>query len=137
MKKSRLWHKRKRKKSYFIFNQGDINKVMFHQDLLVVVKDFVSLRKRIKNHVGRCPFCKPLTTNDAHFIVNEKKRRYKCFECGRSGATAASFLMQYFDAPFDKVLMFLNNKYGPNINLAYDRTRVLKNHSGTDDGLPF
>lgn len=110
---------------------------MFHQDLLVVVSDFVSLKKRTKNHVGRCPFCRPLTTNGAHFIVNEKKRRYKCFECGKSGATAASFLMQYFDEPFDVIIQFLNKKYGPNISLAHERTRVLKNHAGIDDGLPF
>ncbi len=137
MKKSRLWHKKKRKKSYFIFNQIDINKVMFHQDLLVVVKDFVPLIKRKENYVGRCPFCKPITTNNSHFILNDKKRLYKCFECGRSGSTASSFLMQYFNASFDEVLKFLNKKYGPNIDLFPERTRVLKNRSGIDDDLPF
>lgn len=130
-------HKRKRKKSFWIYNQSDINKVMFHQDLLTVARDFTPLRKKIKNYVGRCPFCRPITTNDAHFILNNNKRLYKCFECGRSGSTAASFLMQYFNESFDKVLRFLNEKYGPNINLAPKRTRVLKNHAGTDDDLPF
>ena len=70
----------KKLKSYFVYNQTLINKIIYNTPLLMVIKDYVVLKKSGKDYVGRCPFCKTLTTNDYHFRVSEKKRVYKCFE---------------------------------------------------------
>jgi DNA primase len=137
MKKSRLWHKRKRTKAGCVYSQSDINKVMFHQDFVGVIGDYVGLKKTRSNYIGRCPFCKPFTENARHFIVSEKKELYKCFECGAGGSTVSSFLMRYYGRPFGDVLELLNKTYGPGISLYPIGTRSLKSRPCKDDNLPF
>jgi len=132
---NRFFHKRKRLKSKYIFNQSDINKVMFSMPpMSVVISDFTSLKKCGNEYGGRCPICKPLTTNNTHLRVSDKKNLYKCFECGAGGTNSISFLMRYFNSPFGEILFFVNKAY-TKLDITPQRIRSLR--SNIDDDLPF
>lgn len=129
-------NKRKRLKTRIIFTQEDINRVLFNlPKMSIVIGEFISLRKSGSDHVGRCPLCKNLTHNDSHLRVSDRKGIYKCFECSRGGSTSVSFIMMYYNIPFDKALVFLNKKY-TKMDLVPNRIRSPK-RSYIDDNLPF
>lgn len=124
--KHRLFYKRKRKKSRYIFNQEDINKVVFSlPKMSAVIGEFIPLRKSGSDFVGRCPFCKEMTQNDRHFRVSDRKGVYKCFECGAGGAGSISFLMRWFDSSFGDVILFVNKKF-LNLDIEPEETRRMK-----------
>lgn len=136
MSVKRLYHRRgKRKRSSYIFQQEDINNVIFKlPPMSKVIGEFVPLRKSGKDFVGRCPLCKQITQNDKHFRVSDKKGLYKCFECGAGGNSSTSFLVRYFDSTFGDVLIFLNNKY-TKISLPREIRRM--KGPNIDEDLPF
>lgn len=127
---------RKRLKCDYIYNQSDINNVLYKLDMLKVISNFVPLKKSGCIHVGRCPQCKPLTQNERYFIVSLKRNLYKCFQCGAGGTNSVSFIMRYFNISFDKALRFLNDKY-VEIELVPERIRFMKRKTNIDDNLPF
>ena len=137
MKKSRLFHRRKRLKSDCIFKQDDINTVMYALPFSSIISKFIPLRNSGKDLVGRCPFCKCVTHNDSHFRVSEGKKLYKCFKCGAAGCNVVSFLMRYYNEPFGNILMFLNDKYLKWPRLKPQRIRSMERKPNTDDNLPF
>jgi len=97
-----------------IYDQKSINDILFNTTLKQVIGDYVVLKKKGSLYVGRCPFCKTFTKNDYHFVISDKRHRYKCFECGVGGVHAVSFLMRYYDIPFSKALVYINSFYHKN-----------------------
>ena len=119
-----------------IFSQEDINKVLFNMpSMSVVIGEFTPLRKSGKDHVGRCPLCKTITTNNSHFRVSDHKKLYKCFECGAGGTSSISFLMRYFNIPFSDALRFANKSHAKQ-QILPKRIRS-QEKSNIDDDLPF
>ncbi len=130
--------RRKRIKSYLIYEQNDINMILFNTSLFLVISDFVALRKSGSDHVGRCPFCKLGMENNYHFRVSERLKLYKCFECGAAGKHASSFLMRYYNRPFDYILRFINKNYhNVKFNLNIKGIVAVKKKNHIDEGLPF
>jgi DNA primase len=135
-----FYRRRKRKERMYVFDQKQINQVLYNlPNLVSLVKEYVVLKKQKSIYVGRCPFCHPMTDNSKHFIVSEKG--FKCFECGKGGTNAFGFFMIYFDKPFDDVLRWLNLNYtNPSINLnfSYSSSYKKKMDNEEDDyDLPF
>jgi DNA primase len=129
--------KYKKPKNRLIFDQKDINKVLSKVNFLLLFKEFIVLRKKGYNYVGRCPFCKTFTKNDFHFVVNPKKKLYKCFECGVGGTNVISFLKRYFDQPFDRILFYLNKKYSHIENIKHIGVSKSRTYKGEQNNLPF
>lgn len=127
---------RKRIKCTRIFDQKDINKVMLGlPDMSIVIGAYVPLRESGSDYVGPCPLCRAKTLNDSYFRVSDRKGLYKCFQCGAGGTNSVSFMMRYFNLPFDEVLFFLNKKY---LGLEFGPIRIksCRRHN-IDDDLPF
>ena len=80
-------------------------------DVLEVVSDFVSLKKRGANWMACCPFHNEKTPS---FSVSPSKGIYKCFGCGRGG-DAVSFVMEIENASYPEALRYLAKKYGIDI----------------------
>jgi len=135
-KKHRIVHGKKRIKSNYIYKQEDINSVLYKLEFYPIIAEFVSLRKSGKDYVGRCPFCRPITKNDRHFRVSERKKVYKCFECGKAGKNVVSFFMKYYNTSFDNAFTFANNKY-TKLKVYYIRNRYMERKHHKDDNLPF
>jgi DNA primase len=72
-----------------------------------VVSDFVTLRKRGVNYVGLCPFHNEKTPS---FSVSPSKGLCKCFSCGKGG-NAVHFIMEHEQMTYYEALKYLANKY--------------------------
>lgn len=58
-------------------------------DIVDIIDQFVSLKKRGKNHFGYCPFHDERTPS---FSVSQDKQLFKCFSCGRAGNVFSFFM---------------------------------------------
>ncbi|MBR4433305.1 MAG: DNA primase [Bacteroidaceae bacterium] len=84
------------------------NRILDTAQILEVVSDFVTLRRRGANYIGLCPFHNERTPS---FNVNPARGIFKCFGCGKSG-DAARFLMEHEQMTFPEALRWLGKKYG-------------------------
>ncbi|MBL7837278.1 MAG: DNA primase [Bacteroidetes bacterium] len=72
-----------------------------------VVGDYIALKKRGANLLGRCPFHDEKTPS---FTVSPTKGIYKCFGCGKAG-NSVSFLMEHDSLSFADAIRKLASKY--------------------------
>ena len=79
------------KKKKGMIDQATIDRIMAATDIVEVVSDFVSLRKRGANYWGLCPFHDDKTPS---FSVSQSKGVCKCFSCGKGGS-AIHFIMEH------------------------------------------
>lgn len=85
-----------------------VDKIIDAAQIVDVVGDFVSLKRRGANYVACCPFHNEKTPS---FYVSPSKGIYKCFGCGKSG-TAIGFVMEHEGMSYVDALKFLARKYG-------------------------
>ena len=88
--------------------QDTVNKILDSAQIVDVVSDFVSLKRRGANFIACCPFHNEKTPS---FYVSPAKGIYKCFGCGKSG-TAVGFIMEHEGMTYVEALKYLARKYG-------------------------
>ena len=88
--------------------QDTVAKILDSAQIVDVVEDFVSLRRRGANFIACCPFHNEKTPS---FYVSPSKGIYKCFGCGKSG-TAVGFVMEHEGLSYVEALKYLAKKYG-------------------------
>ena len=88
-----------------------VDKIYDAAQIVDVVSDFITLKKRGVNYVGLCPFHKDSTPS---FYVSPSKNICKCFACGEGG-TAVQFVMKHEQFSYNEALRFLAKKYGIDI----------------------
>lgn len=88
--------------------QDTVAKILDSAQIVDVVEDFVSLRRRGANFIACCPFHNEKTPS---FYVSPSKGIYKCFGCGKSG-TAVGFVMEHEGLSYIEALKYLAKKYG-------------------------
>lgn len=76
-------------------------------NIVEVVSDFVTLKKRGTSYKGLCPFHDDTTPS---FSVSPTKGVYKCFACGESG-NAVGFVMKHEQMTYPEALKWLAKKY--------------------------
>lgn len=84
-----------------------VTKILDAAEIVDVVGDFVTLKRRGLNYVACCPFHSEKTPS---FSVSPSKGIYKCFGCGKSG-TAVGFVMEHESLSYGEALKYLANKY--------------------------
>lgn len=85
-----------------------IEEVQSSVDIVDVVSDYVSLKKRGANFFGLCPFHSEKTPS---FSVNPERGIYKCFGCGRGG-NVFSFLREVEKIEFVEAVRMLAERSG-------------------------
>lgn len=90
-----------------MIDRQTIDKIMDAADIVEVVSEFVSLRKRGTSYKGLCPFHDDTTPS---FSVSQVKGVYKCFACGEAG-NVVNFLMKHEQMTYTEALRWLANKY--------------------------
>lgn len=90
-----------------MIDQATIDKIMAATDIVEVVSDFVSLRRRGANYWGLCPFHDDKTPS---FSVSQSKGVCKCFSCGKGGS-AIHFIMEHEQLSYYEALKYLARKY--------------------------
>ena len=89
-----------------------IEQVQQTADIVEVVGDFVSLKKKGQYMMACCPFHNEKSPS---FSVTPSKGIYHCFGCGKSG-DSIQFIMDHETFTFGEAIVYLANKY--NIEIA-------------------
>ncbi|MEZ4805630.1 MAG: DNA primase [Bacteroidia bacterium] len=97
-----------------MISKQSIDSVIHAAAIEEVVGDYIALKKRGANLLGRCPFHDEKTPS---FTVSPTKGIYKCFGCGKAG-NSVSFIMEHDSVNFADAIRRLAAKY--NIELEED-----------------
>src|SRR5690554_259346 len=84
-----------------------IGRIQDTAQIVDVVSDFVTLRRRGVNMVGLCPFHDDRTPS---FYVSPAKNICKCFACGEGGSPI-HFVMKHEQMTYYEALKYLARKY--------------------------
>ena len=90
-----------------MIDQITVGRIQDAAQIVDVVSDFVTLRKRGVNYVGLCPFHDDRTPS---FSVSPAKNICKCFACGEGG-TPIHFVMKHEQLTYYEALKYLARKY--------------------------
>ena len=90
-----------------MIDQITVDKIINAAQIVEVVSDFVTLRKRGVNYLGLCPFHDERTPS---FSVSPAKGICKCFSCGKGG-NAVNFVMEHEQLTYIEALKYLAKKY--------------------------
>lgn len=96
-----------------------VQRILDVADIVDVVSDFVSLKRRGSSYLGLCPFHNERTPS---FSVSKSKNICKCFSCGKGGSPV-NFIMEHEQMTYQEALRYLAGKY--NIEI--------KEHEMTDE----
>ncbi len=88
-------------------DQETVQRILETADIVEVVSDFVSLKRRGANYIGLCPFHNERTPS---FSVSKSKGICKCFSCGKGGSPV-NFIMELEQLSYNEALRYLARKY--------------------------
>lgn len=90
-----------------MIDQATIDRIIDAAQVVDVVSQFVTLKRKGINYVGLCPFHEDRTPS---FYVSPSKNICKCFACGEGG-TAVHFIMKHEQLSYFDALRYLAKKY--------------------------
>jgi DNA primase len=90
-----------------MIDQNTISRIQDAAQIVDVVSDFVTLRRRGVNLVGLCPFHED---RNPSFYVSPAKNICKCFACGEGGPPI-HFIMKHEQLSYYEALKYLARKY--------------------------
>ena len=90
-----------------MIDQITVERILDAAQIIDVISDFVSLKRRGVNYLGNCPFHNEKTPS---FTVSPAKGIYKCFGCGKAGSSV-NFIMEHENLSYPEALKFLARKY--------------------------
>ena len=90
-----------------MIDQATIDRILDAAQIVDVVSEFVTLRKRGVNYIGLCPFHNEKTPS---FSVSPSKGVCKCFSCGKGG-NVVHFIMEHEQMSYYEALKWLAKKY--------------------------
>ncbi len=89
-------------------NDGFKERVREASDIVAIIGQYVTLKKRGKNITGLCPFH---TEKTPSFTVHPDRQFFHCFGCGKGG-DVFTFLMEHEGWSFPETLKYLAQKAG-------------------------
>ena len=92
---------------HIMIDQATIDRILDAAQIVDVVSEFVTLRKRGVNYIGLCPFHNEKTPS---FSVSPSKGVCKCFSCGKGG-NVVHFIMEHEQLNYYEALKWLARKY--------------------------
>ena len=90
-----------------MIDQPTIDRILDAVQIVDVVSEFVTLKKRGVNYIGLCPFH---ADKSPSFYVSPAKGLCKCFACGKGGS-AVHFIMEHEQLNYGEALRWLAKKY--------------------------
>ncbi len=95
-----------------MIDQNTIDKILKAANIVDVIGEFVTLKKKGINYLGLCPFHED---NSPSFYVSPTKQVCKCFSCGEGG-NIFSFLQKHENISYPEVIKYLGKKYNIEID---------------------
>lgn len=90
-----------------MIDQDTVQRIIERAEIVEVVQEFVSLKRKGTNYTGLCPFHDEKTPS---FIVSPAKGIFKCFGCGKGG-NSVNFVMEIEHLSYPDALRFLAKKF--------------------------
>ncbi|MDR2936252.1 MAG: DNA primase [Rikenellaceae bacterium] len=91
-----------------MIDRTTVDRIYAAANIVEVVNDFVTLRKKGVNYQACCPFHNEKTPS---FVVSPSKGVFKCFGCGKGG-NAVTFVMEHENMAYHEALKYVAHKYG-------------------------
>lgn len=91
-----------------MIDKATVDRILSATDIVDVIGDFVTLKRKGVNYQACCPFHNEKTPS---FVVSPAKGYYKCFGCGKGGS-AVGFVMDHESISYPEALKYLAQKYG-------------------------
>lgn len=91
-----------------MIDRATIDRIYAAANIVEVVSDFVTLKKKGVNYLACCPFHNEKTPS---FVVSPSKGLFKCFGCGKGG-NAVTFVMEHENMGYVDALKYVAKKYG-------------------------
>jgi DNA primase len=88
-------------------------------DIVRVISDYISLKKKGRDYAACCPFHNEKTPS---FYVSPSKQIFKCFGCGKGGAVF-DFIMEIEGCSFPEAVRVVADKTGVTVPLEADSSR--------------
>jgi DNA primase len=85
-------------------------------DIVRIVSEYVSLKKKGRDYAACCPFHNEKTPS---FYVSPTKHIFKCFGCGKAG-DVFTFVMEIEGCPFPEAVKIVADKCGVQVPAAED-----------------
>ncbi len=90
-----------------MIDQSTVDRIFEAAQIVDVVQDYITLKRRGVNYLGLCPFHNEKTPS---FTVSPAKNIYKCFGCGKGG-NPVNFVMENEKISYYESLKFLARRY--------------------------
>ncbi len=91
-----------------MIDRETIDRVFAAADIVEIVGDYVTLKRKGVNYMACCPFHNEKTPS---FVVSPSKGVYKCFGCGKGG-NAITFVMEHESLSFPEAIKLVGKRYG-------------------------
>ena len=91
-----------------MIDRSIISRIIDSAQIVEVIGEFVTLKRRGANYMACCPFHNEKTPS---FSVSPSKGIYKCFGCGKAG-NVVNFVMEHEQLSYIEALKYLGRKYG-------------------------
>ncbi len=91
-----------------MIDRETIDRIYAAADIVDVVSDYVTLKRKGVNYQACCPFHNEKTPS---FVVSPSKGVFKCFGCGKGG-NAVTFVMEHESVTYPEALKIVARKYG-------------------------
>ena len=97
-----------------LIKQDDIDRILEACNIVDVISEYMSLKKKGVNYFGHCPFHDEKTPS---LSVSPSKQIWTCFSCHKGG-NVFSFLMEYECVSFNEAVRIVAKKYNIEITEA-------------------
>lgn len=91
-----------------MIDRETVDRIYAAANIVEVVNEFVTLKKKGANYQACCPFHSERTPS---FVVSPAKGLFKCFGCGKGG-NAVTFVMEHEKMTYGDALKYVAKKYG-------------------------
>lgn len=94
------------------FSEEKVSEIIEKNDIIDVISQYMTLKKKGKNFLGLCPFH---TEKTPSFSVSQDKQLFYCFGCG-AGGNVISFIQKIEKMNYIESLRFLADRAGISID---------------------
>ncbi|MBQ6987558.1 MAG: DNA primase [Alistipes sp.] len=91
-----------------MIDHATIDRIFAAADIVDIVGDYVTLKRKGANYQACCPFHNEKTPS---FVVSPTKGMFKCFGCGKGG-NAVTFIMEQENVSYPEALKIVAKRYG-------------------------
>ena len=91
-----------------MIDRSTIDRIYAAANIVDIVSDYVTLKKKGMNYQACCPFHNEKTPS---FVVSPSKGVFKCFGCGKGG-NAVTFVMEQENISYPEALKMVAKRYG-------------------------